>query len=290
MKEIVVLSGKGGTGKTSVAASLAVLSEKSALIADCDVDAANMHLLLKPDFAESEDFFSGELAVIDNNLCTSCGKCAEVCRFDAVVVNKEQYSIDSFACEGCGYCYIACPQKAISMQTRLAGKLFVSNIRTGSRMVHAKLSIGAENSGKLVAEVKNRAKKLAEQENKKWIIVDGSPGIGCPVVSSLAGASYVLLVTEPTVSGIHDLKRVVEVIQRFRIPAGCLVNKYDLNPSVTSEIIEFAESVGIDILATIPYDTVFSEAMTEQKTVVETNTDSALQLKKIWEQLQNRLK
>jgi MinD superfamily P-loop ATPase len=290
MKEIVVLSGKGGTGKTSVAASLAVLAGKSALIADCDVDAANMHLLLKPDFAESEDFFSGELAVIDNNLCTSCGKCDEVCRFDAVVVSNQNHTIDSFACEGCGYCYIACPQKAISMQTRLAGKLFVSNIRTGSRMVHAKLSIGAENSGKLVAEVKNRAKKLAEQENKKWIIVDGSPGIGCPVVSSLSGASYVLLVTEPTVSGIHDLKRVVEVIQRFRIPAGCLVNKYDLNPLVTSEIIEFAESVGIDILATIPYDTVFSEAMTEQKTVVETNTDSASQLKKIWEQLQNRLK
>lgn len=289
MKEIVVLSGKGGTGKTSVAASLAVLAEKSALIADCDVDAANMHLLLKPDFAQSEDFFSGELAIIDNNLCTSCGKCAEVCRFDAVVVGNQNYSIDSFACEGCGYCNIVCPEKAIYMQTRLAGKLFISSIRTGSGMVHAKLSIGAENSGKLVAEVKNRAKKLAEQENKKWIIVDGSPGIGCPVVSSLSGASYVLLVTEPTVSGIHDLKRVVEVIQSFRIPAGCIVNKHDLNPLVTAEIIQFATSANIDILATIPYNNIFSEAMTEQKTVAETKSDAAIQLRKIWEQLQNRL-
>ena len=269
MKEIVVISGKGGTGKTSITASFAHLGGKDVVVADCDVDAADMHLLMMPDFAEEEDFFSGEIARIDQDACTQCGKCAEVCRFEAIPVIDGKYIVEPLDCEGCGYCPRVCPTDAIVMEEQNVGKWYVSGIKTGSIMVHARLGIGAENSGKLVAKVKNEAKRIAEETGKKIVIVDGSPGVGCPVVSSLSGADFVILVTEPTVSGLHDLKRVYELVKKFRIKAGCIINKSDLNLQMTDEIESYLEQENIISLSHLPYDEAFTRAMTMGQTIVE---------------------
>ncbi|HOG71943.1 MAG TPA: ATP-binding protein [Tenuifilaceae bacterium] len=285
MKEIVVLSGKGGTGKTSITASLAVLAGSEAVVADCDVDAANMHLLMQPDFAVASQFYSGELAEINQNICTQCGLCSNVCRFDAIPFQNNKYTVNPLACEGCGYCQKVCPTEAISMKKRKSGYVYISNTKVNSTMVHARLDIGAENSGKLVAKVKSEAKELAEHQNKYFVIVDGSPGIGCPVVSSLSGASYVVLVTEPTVSGLHDLERIYSVIKRFRIKAGCIINKYDINPKKSEEIIEFLNRENIVHLASIPYDIAFTEAMTQAKTIVETSSRISQTLIDAWNKI-----
>jgi len=249
VKEIVVISGKGGTGKTSLTASFAYLGGKDVVVADCDVDASDMHLLLQPDFSYSEDFFSGELAHINQYECIQCGKCADVCRFDAIHIVNSKYNID---------------HKDLNV-----GKWYVSTIKTGSIMVHAKLGIGADNSGKLVAKVKSEAKDIAEDERKDFVIVDGSPGLGCPVVSSLSGASYVVLVTEPSVSGLHDLKRVFQLVQKFKIKAGCIINKADINKKITVQIEEFLIKENIDHLVNLPYDENFTRAMTNGQTIVE---------------------
>lgn len=290
MKEIVVISGKGGTGKTTVSAALATLAGPRAIIADCDVDAADLHLLLQPDFAVAEDFFSGETASINPEVCISCGKCAEVCRFDAIRTDDDFYTVDPLSCEGCGYCSKVCPVQAITNHPRLSGQWFISKIKTGSSMVHARLGIGADNSGKLVAKVKNEAKALADKELKEFIITDGSPGIGCPVVSSLSGAHYVVLVTEPTVSGLHDLIRVYEVVRRFRIPAGCIINKADLNPAKTDEIKQFLREAGIAHLADIPFHEAFVKAIVRGKTIPEFGDASLTKVFEIiWEQIQKKL-
>jgi len=289
MKEIVVLSGKGGTGKTSITASLAVLAGNEAIVADCDVDAANMHLLMQPDFASSTDFYSGELAIIDQDTCTRCGICSETCRFDAIPLINSQYSVNALSCEGCGYCQKVCPSNAISMKERKSGYVYISTTKVNSTMVHARLNIGAENSGKLVAKVKSESKDLAIQQNKEFTIIDGSPGIGCPVVSSLAGANYVVLVTEPTVSGLHDLERIYSVIKRFRIKAGCIINKFDINSSKTEEIVNFLKKEGILHLVNIPYDIRFTKAMTETKTIVETETLPKYLLKDAWFKIKDEL-
>lgn len=269
MKEIVVISGKGGTGKTSLTASFSVLGGRTVVTADCDVDAADMHLLLKPDFAEAEDFYSGLLAEIDPGKCTGCGRCAEVCRFNAVDVKEGFYSIIPLNCEGCGFCARICPEKAITMEERKVGQWFKSTIKTGGTMVHAKLGIGAENSGKLVAKVKNEAKKTAEKQKKEILIVDGSPGIGCPVVSSLSGADFTVFVTEPTVSGFHDLERVHRLVKMFGIRSGCIINKADLNPGITGKIKDFLKEKEIIHLTDLPYDETFTKAMVEGRTIVE---------------------
>ncbi len=269
MKEIVIISGKGGTGKTSLAASFAYLGGKDVIVADCDVDAADMHLLLQPDFADSDDFYSGELAYIHQNECIQCGKCADVCRFDAIPIIKGRYIVDPLSCEGCGYCARVCPTEAITNKDLNVGKWYISNIKTGSTMVHAKLGIGADNSGKLVAKVKSEAKDIAEEERKDFVIVDGSPGVGCPVVSSLSGASFVVLVTEPSVSGLHDLKRVYELVKKFNIKAGCIINKFDINNKVTDEIVEFLKKENIVHIVNLPYDENFTKAMTNGQTIVE---------------------
>ncbi len=269
MKEIVVISGKGGTGKTSLTASFAYLGGKDVIVADCDVDAADMHLLLEPDFKDSEDFYSGELAYINQDECIRCGKCADVCRFDAIPIIDSQYIVDPLSCEGCGYCARVCPTKAIVNKSLNVGKWYISNIKTGSIMVHARLGIGADNSGKLVAKVKSEAKDIAEDEQKDFVIVDGSPGVGCPVVSSLSGASFVVLVTEPSVSGLHDLKRVFELVNKFKIKAGCIINKSDINKNVTTEIEDFLKKENIVHIANLPYDEDFTKAMTNGQTIVE---------------------
>jgi len=269
MKEIVVISGKGGTGKTSITASFAYLGGKDIVVADCDVDAADMHLLMKPDFAKSEYFYSGEIAIINQDICTACGKCADVCRFDAIPVINNQYIVQPLDCEGCGYCARICPEEAIKMEVQNVGRWYISNTRVGNILVHAKLGIGAENSGKLVAKVKNEAKQIAKENNKDFIIIDGSPGIGCPVVSSLSGANFVVLVTEPTVSGLHDLKRVYELVKKFNIKAGCIINKSDLNTQVSKEIEEFLKKENIIHFSNLPYDEAFTNAMTNGQTIVE---------------------
>jgi len=274
MKEIVIISGKGGTGKTSITASFAYLGGKDIVVADCDVDAADMHLLMKPDFKISEDFYSGELAKIDQDKCISCGKCAEVCRFNAISIINNQYIVDPLNCEGCGYCARVCPSSAITNEILNVGKSYVSTTKVGNIMVHAKLGIGADNSGKLVAKVKDEAKKIAENNNKHFIVVDGSPGIGCPVVSSLSGANFVVLVTEPSVSGLHDLKRVYELVKKFKIKAGCIINKFDINKKVTEEIIEFLKEEDIVHISNLIYDESFTKAMTIGKTIVEYNNSN----------------
>ncbi len=269
MKEIVVISGKGGTGKTSITASIAYLGGKDVVVADCDVDAADMHLLMQPDFAKSEDFYSGEIAEINQDECTQCGICKDVCRFNAVPIINQQYTINSLNCEGCDYCAIVCPVEAISMIEQNVGKVHISNTKAGNTMVHAELGIGADNSGKLVAKVKKEAKQIAEKTNKEFIIIDGSPGVGCPVVSSLSGADFVILVTEPTVAGLHDLERVYQLVKKFNIKAGCIINKADLNTNVEKEIKEFLKKENIVHIANFPYDETFTKAMTVGQTIVE---------------------
>lgn len=269
MKEIVIISGKGGTGKTSIAASYAMLGNSNIVVADCDVDAADMHLLLEPDFNFSEDFYSGELAYIDSEKCISCNICVDVCRFAAIKQTANRYEVNIINCEGCGYCSHICAAKAIDMKAQNIGKIYISNVKTGAKMVHARLGIGAENSGKLVAKVKKEAAKIAKIDNLDFLLVDGSPGVGCPVVSSLSGASYAILVTEPTVSGLHDLVRIHELVKRFNIKSGCIINKFDINETVSKRIEEFLKKEGITHLANFPYNENFSKAMTLGKTIIE---------------------
>jgi MinD superfamily P-loop ATPase len=269
MKEIVVISGKGGTGKTSITASFAMLGGDDVVLADCDVDAADMHLLMQPDFDYSEDFYSGELAYIDQSNCTLCGKCARLCRYEAISLKNKQYFVDPLSCEGCGYCARICPTEAIINKERLAGKWFISNIKSGSIMVHARLGVGADNSGKLVAKVKSEAKDIAFEERKSFILIDGSPGIGCPVVSSLAGANFVVFVTEASFSGLHDLKRVNKLVKKFNIKSACIINKTDINPSICNEIVEFLKEENIVHLSDLPYDENFTKAMVQGLTIVE---------------------
>lgn len=279
LKEIVVISGKGGTGKTSLTASFAMLGGDRIVTADCDVDAADMHLLLQPEDSISEPFFSGEAAVVEPDKCLGCGRCARVCRWDAFKqIAGGKYRVNQLDCEGCGYCARICPAGAITMVEQQIGHCYNSRIRNGGRMIHARLQIGAENSGKLVAKVKNDAKQLARDTGKQLVLVDGSPGIGCPVVSSLSGASYVILVTEPTVSGLHDLQRVAELVIKFNIPAGGIINKADLNPESAALIRRFLSEHSITLLNELPYDESFSSAMTAGKTVLEEGSPQLRQI------------
>lgn len=286
MKEIVVISGKGGTGKTSITASLAYNEGTNIVVADCDVDAADMHLLLEPDFKFSEDFYSGEVAYIHQNQCSACGECASVCRFNAIHYHDGKYQVDPVSCEGCGYCSRVCPTDAIENKSMHVGQWFSSGIKTGGLMIHAKLGIGADNSGKLVAKVKSEAKKKASEENINLILVDGSPGVGCPVVSSLSGASFVILVTEPSVSGLHDLRRVYALVKKFRIRAACIINKSDINATITQDILDFLEKEKIIHLGNLPYDESFTRAMIEGKTIVESEENKlGKEISIMWEKV-----
>ncbi len=278
MKEVVVISGKGGTGKTSITSSFAVIGSKNLVVGDCDVDADDMHLMLEPDYNKSENFYSGLVAEIDNGKCISCGKCGDICRFSAVNNDNEVFSIDRMNCEGCGYCARICPEQAISMKDALVGDIFESTIKTGAVMIHARLRPGADNSGKLVAKVKKNARAAADKLGIEMIIIDGSPGIGCPVVSSLTGADYVLLVTEPTKSGVHDLKRVHELIKKFKIRAGLIINKFDLNLQLTDELKKYAAKEKVSIIELIPYNEDFTKAITAGKTAAEYNNSEIKKL------------
>lgn len=290
MKEVVVISGKGGTGKTSITSSFAVLGGSKLVIGDCDVDADDMHLLLKPDYAGEKEFISGVFAEINEKECIACGKCFDVCRFNAVLKVDGKYKINDLNCEGCGYCSHICPVDAIKMLDANVGKTYASKIKTGATMVHARLKAGADNSGKLVAQVKNNAREIAESSGLEMILIDGSPGIGCPVVSSLTGADYVILVTEPTPSGIHDLKRVYELVKKFKIKAGLIVNKHDLNPGLTEELKKYAKEEGIKIITLLPYNEDFTKAITDGLTIVEySNEELKVLLTEAWAEARRQI-
>jgi len=280
MKEVVVLSGKGGTGKTSIVGSLAALVERKVL-ADCDVDAADLHLLLSPSERQKSEFWSGQIAHIDEGRCTQCGLCQELCRFNAI----KDFRVDPVSCEGCGFCSHICPAEAIAMQENMAGYWFISDTRYGS-LVHARLGITQENSGKLVAVVRQQSKQIAENEGKDLIISDGPPGIGCPVISSLSGASLALLVTEPTLSGIHDLERVLGVCRHFGVPTRVCINKYDLNEENTRQIENNCLGQGVGIVGKIPFDNVVTESIVQGIPLVEYSDGRVTQeIERMWRTL-----
>ncbi len=277
MKEVIVLSGKGGTGKTSIVGSLAALAERKVL-ADCDVDAADLHLLLSPSVKQDNEFWSGQVAHIDPDECTQCGLCQELCRFHAI----RNFEVDRVSCEGCGFCFHICPVEAITMKENLSGHLFVSETRYGP-LVHARLGIAQENSGKLVAQVRQQARRIAEKQGLDYIISDGPPGIGCPVISSLSGASLALLVTEPTLSGMHDLERVLGVCRHFGVLALVCINKYDINEDNTRQIENSCSAQGVEVAARIPFDNVVTEALVRGVPVVEYSDGRVSQeIEKLW--------
>lgn len=287
IRELVVLSGKGGTGKTSITASFAVLAEHAVLV-DCDVDAADLHLLLTPHVEQRHDFFSGREAIIDPLECTGCGLCLDVCRFDAIRTNSTDYWVDPVGCEGCGVCVRFCAAKAIDFPERQCGEWMQSTTRCGP-MVHAHLGVAAENSGKLVSAVREQALKLAVDRQFSLIISDGPPGIGCPVIASLSGVSLALVVTEPSLSGLHDLQRVLALARHFSVPTVVCVNKWNINPRLAERIEAAALSAGAAITGRIRYDRAVTQAQLQRKAVVEMDAAVADDIRLVWQQISQML-
>ena len=263
LKEIVILSGKGGTGKTTVASSLAAIMD-NVVIADADVDAANMHILLKPEIIREEDFRGKSIAIIDNDICTSCDICRNLCRFGAIDVIDGEYVVDEISCDGCTLCEVACPVDAIRMEGQIVGKWFLSTTEYGD-FVYAKLNPGAENSGNLVTMVKHQSKRLAEERGIDKILIDGPPGIGCPVTSSLSGAFLSILVTEPTFSGMSDLDRIIKLTRHFNVVTGIVINRYDINIENSKKIEEIAKEKGIEVFAKIPHSHCILDEITNRE-------------------------
>ena len=286
MKEMVVISGKGGTGKTVITANFAVLAQNK-VIADCDVDAADLHLLTKPNIEERHEFKSSRVARIESELCKKCGKCSAVCRFNAINGN---FSVDSIACEGCTVCSLICPEKAIKMEEESSGEWFISKTRYGT-MVHARLGAAKENSGKLVTVVRKAAKEIGEREGADYCIIDGPPGIGCPVIASLAGVDFALIVTEPTLSGLHDLIRVAHLARQQRVKISVCINKYDINLENTEKIKEFCSQSDIDIAGEIPFEKKIVESLVRARPFLEHNesTEASRRIKKMWVKIQDVL-
>ncbi|WP_020589114.1 ATP-binding protein [Desulfobacter curvatus] len=287
MKELVILSGKGGTGKTSLTSAFASLAENM-MLCDADVDAADLHLIMDPDIRETHDFAGGYEAEIIPDACTGCGLCMELCRFDAVkpVQDAGIFHIDGLDCEGCGVCADLCPESAIKFEEKICGQWFASKTRFGE-MIHARLGIAEENSGRLVALVRDEARKRVLAKRIDLLLTDGPPGIGCPVIASIGQANAVLIVTEPTVSGIHDLERVAQLAAYFKLPAMVCINKYDLNLDQAKAIETIAEKRNMEFVGKIPFDPAFTEAMVQGKSIMETHGDSpaAAQIKQIWERV-----
>ncbi len=295
MKELVVISGKGGSGKTSVVASLAALAGRCVLV-DCDVDAADLHLIFEPKVIRRENFTGGSKARIRPGHCTACGKCEELCRFDAIYLDgpgnglvSRTYRVETTACEGCGVCVDYCNHNAIEFAPAVCGQWFISETRCGP-MVHAKLGIAADNSGKLVTQVRRAAQETAAKQGTELILCDGSPGIGCPVIASLTGASLALFVVEPTVSGIHDFRRVAQLAARLDVPGLVVVNKADINMDVAEEIEAMASKHGIVTVGRIPYDNDVTRAQIARKALVEMSDGPAAEtMRVVWGEVQKRL-
>ena len=291
IKELVVISGKGGTGKTSLVASFCAL-EKNIVMSDCDVDAADLHLILKPEIKEKGSFSGGEIAIIDKKQCNLCEACFQKCVFGAIEFNNENntYEVNPISCEGCGVCQLVCQEKAVSLEPHINGEWYISETRFGP-MSHAKLGIAEENSGKLVSLVRNKKNELAIKYSIKDAIIDGSPGTGCPVIASISGANYAVIVTEPTVSGIHDLLRILDVTNHFNINSGIIINKYDLNIKKTREIKKIIDDKQIDFLGTIPYNKKITEAQVNGLSIIEYDKDSSISnsIKEIWKNIKANL-
>jgi MinD superfamily P-loop ATPase len=280
LKELVVLSGKGGTGKTSIVGSFAALADDK-IMADCDVDAADLYLILNPEMLEENEFWSGQIAEINKFKCTHCGLCSDLCRFDAIHKRK----VDSFLCEGCGLCYRVCPEDAITMQENISGNWYVSKTRYGT-LVHARLGIAQENSGKLVSVIRNKAREIGKQQNLEYILTDGPPGIGCSVISSLSGSSIALIVTEPTISGLHDMDRILELCRHFNIEALVCVNKHDINEENTMKITQFCHEGNVKVAGYIPYDDIITEAMIHGEPAVKYKRNGTTRaIENLWETL-----
>jgi MinD superfamily P-loop ATPase len=284
-KEITIISGKGGTGKTSITASFAVLS-KRCVIADCDVDAPNMHILLNPQEIEEEFFFGEKKAKIIIEKCTLCGSCLNLCTFNAIeetIKNgKFQLFINPFVCDGCGICYKFCPLSAIEFNNVESAHLVTSKTTYGP-IIYAKMETGSGNSGKLVYKIKEKAREMAKKENLDVILVDGPPGIGCPVISSISGSSIAIVVTEPTLSAIGDLKRIIELLFRFKVKTGVIINKYDLNTRISSDVQVFCEKNKLCFLGKIPYDPIIPKIQSDKLTPVEVEGKSSKEIKSIYE-------
>ena len=306
MKQFVILSGKGGTGKTSFAAAFAhlLLLDKvpfRSVLADADVDAANLELVLSPKIISREDFWGGQFARIDEDICTGCGICEDVCRFDAVSPHPQPLSqgdrgestfwVDPIACDGCAACVYQCPVDAISMHNQVVGEWFRSESRYGP-LFHASLGAAQENSGKLVTLVKQQARLLAMDEDYDLVLVDGPPGIGCPVISAVSGADLALIVAEPTASGVHDMHRVLETTAHFNVPAMVCINKADIYPEGAAEIEEFCHSQGIPVVGKIPFDTAVTKSMVQGQpvTLFAPNAPSSQALRNVWARVASKLK
>jgi MinD superfamily P-loop ATPase len=281
VKQIVVISGKGGTGKTVLTASFASLADNRVMV-DCDVDAADLHLLLRPEIKERHEFRSGVTARIEKDPCIECGECIAVCRFDAV---GNDFTIDPISCEGCCVCSHICPAGAIIMEENLSGEWFVSETKYGA-LVHAKLGIAEENSGKLVAKVREIAKGIAEKEKNDYVIIDGPPGIGCPVIAAITGVDLALIVTEPTLSGMHDMERVAQVSKHFGIPTRVVINKYDLNPKNSDTIRKICEQAAIEVSALLPFSREVSESIVQGIPLVEFSRNGITRdIASLWERI-----
>ncbi|MFZ5828962.1 MAG: ATP-binding protein [Planctomycetota bacterium] len=295
MKELVVVSGKGGTGKTSIAASMAALAAPLVIV-DCDVDAADLHLIVEPRIRTREDFVGGNKARIDATRCTACGRCRSLCRFDAIQCEgpgnasaEWTCSVDRLACEGCGVCADHCAQGAIDFAPAVAGEWYLSATRLGP-MLHARLLVGAENSGKLVTHLRQAAHTLAHEQGLQLIVSDGSPGIGCPVIASLTAASLALVVVEPTLSGLHDFNRIARLVRQLRVPAVVLVNKFDLNPQIANELESTGRTHCIDSVGLVPYDpTVTAAQLAGRSTVEYCQSPAAEAIRAAWTKVQDRL-
>lgn len=286
MKEITILSGKGGAGKTTVAAALASLA-KNVVLCDNDVDAADLHLILKPEILELHDFSSGSKATINPELCTNCGLCESSCRFSAIHPNSDGYpEVNSLQCEGCRLCERICPAEAITTNENFNNHWFVSDTRFG-KMVHAKMGPGEENSGKLVSRIREKAREVAMDVNADFILNDGPPGIGCSAISSLTGTDLVLLVIEPTVSGLHDVKRLVELVKSFRIPMVAIINKYDINPEFSLKVEEYLDQNNIGVAGRISFDPQVVQSMVHEQSIIEFMPEKQIseELRKAWQRM-----
>lgn len=284
MREILVISGKGGTGKTSLTAAFAHLAADH-VICDLDVDAPDLHILLAPEKRQSDEFYSGFEAAIEPDKCEACGTCVQMCQFDAIQSGEPCPGIDPLKCEGCKVCVQFCPADAIAFTSKHCGTWYVSGTRFGP-MVHAQLFPAEENSGRLVALLRKEAKAIAKQQDKRLILADGTPGIGCPVISALSGVHLAVVVTEPTMSGLHDMERITSLCDHFKIPVAVIINKYDLNHEMTGRIEETCRQKGLQLVARLPHDPDFIYAMVQGKTITEFSDGyTAQQIKAAWEKI-----
>jgi len=286
--ETAIISGKGGTGKSSISAAFATLDNR-VVLADCDVDAANLYILFDPTHEEEEVYIAGQKAVIDYSLCINCGICKDYCRFDAINFSEGKISINEISCDGCRLCSRICPQDAITMLDNNKSRMYSGTFRNG-KMVYGRLAPGEENSGKLVNIVREKARNISGANNLENIIIDGPPGIGCAVISSITGTDNVIIVTEPTISGLHDLVRTIEITSKFNLKTWVIINKYDLNKDLSDKIENYCTESNINFAGKLIFDPRVVEAMVKCKSIIEYAPDSQIseQIKKIWDTINSK--